>query len=667
MQTGRTVIVEDPGRHPDGAGAVAARLARGLTERGLDVRILRTDPVAGPGAATVAGPDAARDRLPAGPGDTWGQRWEALERYLEERAPCVYVMWPESLVNRVVSRLSGRVRLVGVVRSERSLVDGDVERFAPHWHAVVAVGRPLHFGLVSRFPQLACRTVGLRQPTSDEPAESDAAVEEYLERVARDDDRARRPAFVRARGNPVGLLRADVDGPVSPHVGPADFEELCRAVPWPDPPRVKERRPGAAPRAPRLEDHKVIVAATAGAIGGVDVFATHLVRGLRDRGIDARLHGRRPADGDTSAAFPPDLPFDARPVEIDTEALGWPNRWRSMVAHLGRLAPCIYLPNCDSDFSCVAPLLADGVRVIGIGHGDDPWHYEHLCRIGHACDAIVGVSRAVSDHLRALAPSFAPRIETIPYGVPTPGGRSPDVVPADRGGGPGPLRIVSTGRLVGRQERAFDVVAIARELAARAIPFELTVVGDGNFRGAMERAADLVSDRRVRFTGARPNADVAGLLAASDASLVPSAYEGPSIDMLEAMSHGVVPVVSDIRSGVPDVIVPGENGLVAPVGDVVAFADRLEWLWKHPSERVRMAAAAVRTVTAGYGVDRMVDRYVELFRRIVAAPCRRPGGPLVPPEHLRRELSWTLWASRVACDPAASGRRVIRRFTGRGR
>ena len=61
MQTGRTVIVEDPGRHPDGAGAVAARLARGLSERGLDVR---NDPVVqevylGSGAMFAHGEEAA--------------------------------------------------------------------------------------------------------------------------------------------------------------------------------------------------------------------------------------------------------------------------------------------------------------------------------------------------------------------------------------------------------------------------------------------------------------------------------------------------------------------------------------------------------------------------------------------------------------------------------
>ena len=143
---------------------------------------------------------------------------------------------------------------------------------------------------------------------------------------------------------------------------------------------------------------------------------------------------------------------------------------------------------------------------------------------------------------------------------------------------------------------------------------------------------------------------------------MPSAFEGLSVGMLEAMSHGVVPVVSAIRSGVPDIIVPGENGLVAPVGDIAAFADRLEWLWRHPAERGRMARAAVATVDAGYRADQMVDRYVDLFRRIVVKPIARPMGPIVPPSHLAPEITWSLWASRVASDPMASLRRIARRF-----
>ena len=49
-----------------------------------------------------------------------------------------------------------------------------------------------------------------------------------------------------------------------------------------------------------------------------------------------------------------------------------------------------------------------------------------------------------------------------------------------------------------------------------------------------------------------------------------SEFEGTSISMLEAMGQGVTPVVTDIASGVRDVIVAGENGWLVPMGDMPA-------------------------------------------------------------------------------------------------
>ena len=176
----------------------------------------------------------------------------------------------------------------------------------------------------------------------------------------------------------------------------------------------------------------------------------------------------------------------------------------------------------------------------------------------------------------------------------------------------------------------------------------------------------LVMRRKLAFLGTQPNDDVLDLLGSCDAFLLPSAFEGLSVGMLEAMSRGAVPVVSAIRSGVPDVIRHGENGLIAPVGDIEAFADRLALLQADPQARARMAAAAVRTIhDEGYLVDTMFERYLALFRAVTAAPSPRMPGPCVPPAHLRGEGTFSTWARRVAADPIASAERVLGRFSAR--
>ena len=91
--------------------------------------------------------------------------------------------------------------------------------------------------------------------------------------------------------------------------------------------------------------------------------------------------------------------------------------------------------------------------------------------------------------------------------------------------------------------------------------------------------------------------------------------------MLEAMTRGLVPVVSAIRSGVPELIRNGESGFTVPVGDIKAFADRLEYLHHHPSERLRISAVCRSTIrNGGYLLENMIDHYLELFESIVSTP-----------------------------------------------
>lgn len=837
------VIIGLPRWHFTGPFVFAERLVRGLLAEGHDARILLTEKdcnlVQEPWPEHPMPPDLPCDKLPAGPDDTWGQRWEALERYLEERAPCFYIMLHDWRNNVIAPRLSRRVRLIGLVQADSELEIGQATRLGEYWDAIVAVSDPIHFKLVDKLSYLAPRMVTIRNavPSLEVPPpkpadgplriaysgelrphqkrlhdmveiarrladrgvpfhltffgegshravledksrdlmargqvsfpgrlDADALLEalasqhiflltsefeglsialleamsrgcvpvasqlssqsmvirpganaltakvgdieafsRHLETLARDrsglarlsraafdtiaeegyrvrdmldsylrlfgqvESLSSRGGFVRRRGN---MLRPTAKvGKVDILQG--DCEEEClsldKGAAWPDPPDQQLTVRAQSHELPpvSLEDHKILITALPDRISGVDIFAVHLVRGLCARGFDARILGNRPSDQSESLSCLQELKFEERNPSLGADYLGWPDRWRVMLNHLSSLGPCIYLPNYDHDFSCIAPQLPAHVRTVGIGHSDDPWHYEPLCRIGHGCDALVGVSRAITEHLRGLMPGFTGKLSTIPYGIPTPGGELPGAAARRSRDAKQPLRIVYTGRLVGLQKRALDLVAIARALDKRGVPLELVVMGDGELRPAMERAArDLILERKIWFTGAQPNACVLEFMQTCDVFLMPSAFEGLSVGLLEAMSRGLVPVVSDIRSGVPDVIVHRENGLVVPVGDIPAFADRLEWLWKNPADLRRLGAAAAATVGNNFTVDQMVDRYVELFRQMVATPSKRIPGPIVPPKHLADEIKWTTWVGRIAADPMASARRVARRFLG---
>src|SRR4026208_2199062 len=73
----------------------------------------------------------------------------------------------------------------------------------------------------------------------------------------------------------------------------------------------------------------------------------------------------------------------------------WPWKWKSMIQYLESQAPCIYIPNYDYNFSCVAPKLSKRVAICGIVHSDDPVHYDHFLRLKDYWNGIVAVSDAI--------------------------------------------------------------------------------------------------------------------------------------------------------------------------------------------------------------------------------------------------------------------------------
>ena len=94
----------------------------------------------------------------------------------------------------------------------------------------------------------------------------------------------------------------------------------------------------------------------------------------------------------------------------------------------------------------------------------------------------------------------------------------------------------------------------------------LQLVGEGERRPSLERlASELQLSHRVRFMGAREEAEVRELLARADLFVLSSVVaadgqmEGLPVALIEAMASGL-PVVASRLSGIPELVVDGELG-----------------------------------------------------------------------------------------------------------
>lgn len=383
-----------------------------------------------------------------------------------------------------------------------------------------------------------------------------------------------------------------------------------------------------------LSGYKVVVGAGYFSLSGVHVFAIHLVRGLRKRGIDAHLFLTEQNTELVSLppnpmALPKDIPIRELPVP---RSGNWADHWYTTICYLEENAPCIYLPNVDYRHSCVSPKLSKRVPVVGVIQGDDPIHYEHVKRLGKYWDAIVGVSDECAERAASVDETYRPRVYAIPNGASV-----PDVCP-ERKVAPGdPLRFIYHGVLNTYQKRIFDVAEILSLLDARGTPFQFTIAGSGPQQDELlEKCKRFLDSGRMKFLGMVPNDRISSLLKENDAYILTSRFEGMPHAVIEAMAVGCVPVVTDVASGVPQLIDIGVHGYRIPVGDVAQFADRLDHLQKNPEQRQEMARAAHRKVLGSpYDVKVMVESYIKVFERVIrdaeSGVYRRPPGPVLPP------------------------------------
>lgn len=124
----------------------------------------------------------------------------------------------------------------------------------------------------------------------------------------------------------------------------------------------------------------------------------------------------------------------------------------------------------------------------------------------------------------------------------------------------------------------------------------LLLVGDGP---AYEQLVSLVNrlgiQQHVTFTGAVPRHEIASYIAAMDVAIQPGAtpYASP-IKLFEYMAMGRA-IVAVAQPNIEEVIQDGENALLFPPGDRVAFSKALLRLIEDPSFRERLGKAALET------------------------------------------------------------------------
>jgi glycosyltransferase involved in cell wall biosynthesis len=235
---------------------------------------------------------------------------------------------------------------------------------------------------------------------------------------------------------------------------------------------------------------------------------------------------------------------------------------------------------------------------------------------------VIAISRAVA---RALAESGIDpaRIDVVPSGIDLTRTFVPATAEtlAQLGVPPGAPLLVQVAQLVGHKDPLTLVRAVAA--ARREVPaLHALLVGEGPLRPRVEaEIAALALGDWVHLAGYRGDAD--GLLAAADVATLSSEEEGLGTVLLDALSMGK-PTVATAAGGIPEIIVDGVSGLLAPVHVADALGAAIARVLRDPSLAARRSRGA-RERAAEFSVERTPERTLAVYERVLRAAGAPPG------------------------------------------
>ncbi|HKI56212.1 MAG TPA: glycosyltransferase [Trueperaceae bacterium] len=387
--------------------------------------------------------------------------------------------------------------------------------------------------------------------------------------------------------------------------------------------------PGRGGRPERAAPHetRILIVSTVFGGGGAQEQVKLLIRAFSARGhrvLWASLQDAGPFQAEVAALGVPAVSLGMRRGRADprgilrlARAVGRfrPDVVHSHMVHANLLARLTRPVAAMPVLVCTAHSLYEGARWRELAYrASDP-----------LCDLTTNVSRAAVARFVRVGAAPARKIRYVPNGIDL--GRFAPRDEAHRSHARAPLGVggrfvwLAAGRLAPEKDYPTLLRAFAR-VRCQDPQASLLLAGEGPERSALERLrAELgLPAGRVRFLGARK--DVPRLMLAADACVLSSAWEGLPMVLLEAGAAGLPIVATDV-GGTGEIVDSGASGLLVPPHDADALAAAMRRLMTLPAaERAAWGATGRRHVAREYGLERVADGWLALYRDLLA---RKPG------------------------------------------
>lgn len=339
-------------------------------------------------------------------------------------------------------------------------------------------------------------------------------------------------------------------------------------------------------------------------LGGTSTFALNVCSGLRElgdwSGVSAALRGLGEV-GPQIRASGLECLIPQKSAVIHEQRIE--DLYRQCARTSAR-AVVAALSSGSFDFLRVVP---EGCLRIGMIQSDEEGVYQLVTDYLPWLDAVVGVSQEICRKMAARLGDRRIPVIHQPYGVPMPTGltlRSTS----------GTLRILYLGRVIEEQKRVSMMARIMRATLECGANLEWTIAGGGPDLEFLK--SQFTDSTKVRFLGSIPYQTVPQVLSQHDIYFLCSDYEGLPLSLLEAMGEGLIPVVSDLPSGVSEVV--NENtGIRVGIDDEAGFVTALMLLAHDEARRAALSVGASEGVRQSHSTRAMAQRWTAMLDQLL--------------------------------------------------
>jgi glycosyltransferase involved in cell wall biosynthesis len=357
--------------------------------------------------------------------------------------------------------------------------------------------------------------------------------------------------------------------------------------------------------------------------GGAETQLVALSRYLQDRGWPLEVVSLLPATIFAGERFVAEL--ESRGIAVwspDIAAPGsvGPGLWR-LLRHLRARRPqvlCTFMFHANVLGAILGRLAGVPVVVSSIRNErfGPRWREPVEAATQRLCDLTVVNSERVAGSLLARGIVERGRCRVIPNAVDLASFSPPDSptgtsTPRRLGVPPEAFLWLAVGSLDPQKDHASLLRATAR-LRRRRPGVRIAVAGDGPLRGRLRQLSREMSlEDVVHWLGRRH--DVPDLLAAGDAFVSSSRWEGSPNAVLEALACALPVAATDV-GGVRELVQHGRSGFLVPPGDTEALAAAMERVMDLPrDERHRMGRRGRESVQQRHDASTVLEQWRQLL------------------------------------------------------